>query len=296
MTVENPLARDEARVAFYNDPKIRSIFYQVALCAVVALLVYSWLQPPGTLPFGSWAGPLVFIATAAVYYVLNTLSVGTIIALASGQPLFQVYRGSFRTLHWVHFITLPLGAVLAALWYIDRWLAIPAIVPLIMAQRSFKAIGGWQSESRRNKELAAQAQQLAGKLERLQDTTTAMIGSLDPLAMLETVSARLAALLEAPASWVVLLDGSPRLAAIRNAGALAGWDPAAYGQVLAGRSVRQIDARGVVELHGEALPWQALVIIPLALENHVLGGICLAFDQPIALAKDDRRVLLAFGV
>jgi general L-amino acid transport system permease protein len=41
MTVENPLARDEARVAFYNDPKIRSIFYQVALCAVVALLVYS---------------------------------------------------------------------------------------------------------------------------------------------------------------------------------------------------------------------------------------------------------------
>ena len=29
-----------ARVAFYNDPKVRSIFYQVFLCAVIALLVY----------------------------------------------------------------------------------------------------------------------------------------------------------------------------------------------------------------------------------------------------------------
>jgi general L-amino acid transport system permease protein len=29
-----------ARVAFYNDPKVRSIFYQIALCAIIALLVY----------------------------------------------------------------------------------------------------------------------------------------------------------------------------------------------------------------------------------------------------------------
>jgi len=30
-----------ARVAFYNDPKIRSIIYQVALCAAVAFLIYA---------------------------------------------------------------------------------------------------------------------------------------------------------------------------------------------------------------------------------------------------------------
>src|SRR3954454_17151739 len=29
-----------ARAAFYNDPKVRSIVYQVALCAIVAFLVY----------------------------------------------------------------------------------------------------------------------------------------------------------------------------------------------------------------------------------------------------------------
>ena len=29
-----------ARVVFYNDPKVRSIAYQLALCAVVGFLVY----------------------------------------------------------------------------------------------------------------------------------------------------------------------------------------------------------------------------------------------------------------
>ena len=32
--------RSPARVAFYNDPKVRSIVYQVALCAIVGFLVY----------------------------------------------------------------------------------------------------------------------------------------------------------------------------------------------------------------------------------------------------------------
>jgi general L-amino acid transport system permease protein len=40
MAVETPVASQPARVPFYNDPKIRSIIYQIALCAVVALLVY----------------------------------------------------------------------------------------------------------------------------------------------------------------------------------------------------------------------------------------------------------------
>jgi len=39
MAVESAAAQP-ARVAFYNDPKIRSLGYQVALCLVVALLVY----------------------------------------------------------------------------------------------------------------------------------------------------------------------------------------------------------------------------------------------------------------
>src|SRR5215813_14548106 len=40
MPKDLPAQSRPARVVFYNDPKVRSIAYQIVLCAVVALLVY----------------------------------------------------------------------------------------------------------------------------------------------------------------------------------------------------------------------------------------------------------------
>jgi general L-amino acid transport system permease protein len=40
MPIDLPAGLPPARVAFYNDPRVRSIAYQVALCAVVGILVY----------------------------------------------------------------------------------------------------------------------------------------------------------------------------------------------------------------------------------------------------------------
>ncbi|MGB7258165.1 MAG: amino acid ABC transporter permease [Pseudolabrys sp.] len=40
MSVDLPTGSGPPRVAFYNDPKVRSIAYQVALCAVIVFLIY----------------------------------------------------------------------------------------------------------------------------------------------------------------------------------------------------------------------------------------------------------------
>src|SRR5471032_444193 len=40
MSIDLPAGSPPARVAFYNDPKVRSIVYQVTLCALIALGVY----------------------------------------------------------------------------------------------------------------------------------------------------------------------------------------------------------------------------------------------------------------
>ncbi|HEU4661518.1 MAG TPA: amino acid ABC transporter permease [Pseudolabrys sp.] len=40
MAIEFPTGARPPRAAFYNDPRVRSIAYQIALCAAVALLVY----------------------------------------------------------------------------------------------------------------------------------------------------------------------------------------------------------------------------------------------------------------
>jgi len=41
MSIDLPTGSPPAPVAFYNDPKLRSIAYQVALCAVIGFLVYA---------------------------------------------------------------------------------------------------------------------------------------------------------------------------------------------------------------------------------------------------------------
>ena len=40
MSIDLPSGLAPARVAFYNNPKVRSIAYQVALCAIVGFLAY----------------------------------------------------------------------------------------------------------------------------------------------------------------------------------------------------------------------------------------------------------------
>ena len=269
----------------------RSITY------LAVLVIYEALHIPGSIPFSGLNGLVSLVVIAGVYYVLNLLFTGTIYGLAERQPLLHVYRNSFLTARWVYLVIMPVGASLAALWEIDPWLLIPGVVPLVMAQRSFNALAAWQAESRRNKALARESQQLASKLERLQDTATAMIASLDPGPMLETVSTRLAALLEASASWVVLHERTGmHLVAARGIPPSLECDASAYAAELQSQEVRQLDATSAARLHGlDEAPWQTLVIIPLALENRVLGGICLALDHPITLAEDDRRVLLAFA-
>ena len=41
MSSDRITGSNPARVAFYNDPKVRSLVYQVVLCAAVAFLIYA---------------------------------------------------------------------------------------------------------------------------------------------------------------------------------------------------------------------------------------------------------------
>jgi len=127
---------------------------QRSITYLIALLIYTSINASAAVPFSGLRGILALIAVAVIYYTCNALFVSTVLAFANRQKLLPVYASSFRVVQWVHFITLPLGGVLAALWKIDPWLILPGIVPLIMAQRSFKALGAWQAESRRSKALA----------------------------------------------------------------------------------------------------------------------------------------------
>lgn len=281
----------------------RRSWYKIAFNIATRIITYQALiiiyalgngldAPPFSGPFAL----ATFVLMAGMYYALNTFLVSTVVAFATRQQLLKVYRESYRTVHWVHFATTPFGVLLAVLMHYNPWLLPISIAPLIMLQRWFKTVAALQIESRRNARLAHESQQLASKLERLQSLATAMIASDEPDRLIGTVSTRLASLLDARAHWAVLLDEQPaRLLSTAIPSPGWTWSPDAYRTELQRLDVHQVDMQRLTELHPGMAPWPSLVIIPLVIEQHPIGGICLALDTATPLSDSDRRVLLGFA-
>ena len=142
---------------------------QRTLAYLILLAIYGALREPGVPPFSGPRGLAAFLIIAVVYHALNIAFVATIVALASGEPLRTVYLASYKQVHWIHFMTLPFGAILAYIWATNPWLLPPAAIPLLMAHRSFRTMADLQQQSERNQELAQQATSLLEELRTKQD-------------------------------------------------------------------------------------------------------------------------------
>jgi two-component system, NtrC family, sensor kinase len=268
---------------------------QRSLAYLAILQVYTLVMGPDARPFAGPPGLLALLLMVALFFVLNPAFVAGIVATSSGQSLLRIYGASLRQVQWIHFITLPLGAVLAVVWSYEPWMLIAGIAPIVMAHRSFAAIASLQAESRRNKALARQAQATTAKLERLQDTTTTMLSSLEPQPLLALVNRRLATLLEAPAAWAILFE-PPRLVATVGVAKTLSWDLGAYRAELQQDSVSQIDGEALARLHpAGGTSWSTLLLLPMVSDSRLLGAFCFGLDAPMALDNDERRVLLAFA-
>ncbi len=267
-----------------------------AVTYYVLVLIYNAFIPPGSTPFDGLVGLLAFAVMALSYHTVNSLLVVTVLGLATNRPFVSVLHDTYRRFHWVHFATMPFGALAAVVWYVSPWLVILCVLPLLLLRRWFHTLAELQLESRRNESLARESRQLADRLERMQSAATAMIATTDPDVLLATVSGHLAAVLEADAHWVVLRDGGPRLVGGASLPAGWAWEPRAYAEELAQPGVRVLDAAASRRLHRmDQVPWQSLLMIPLTLEARTLGAIFLAVPRAVVLAGDDQRVLLAFA-
>jgi two-component system NtrC family sensor kinase len=214
-------------------------------------------------------------------------------------------------MRWYVLAMVPLGGLLGALWAVSPWAFLLGLTPLIVAQHSFRNEVVLRRTTGDFAHLAVQRETLATRLERLQALATAMIGTLDVQAMLEILCERLAALLDAPAGWVVLLNesGRPQLMTAHNLpdqASLVLADSQVYAPLLErGRVMLVTDDRcealTPTAAPGVTIPWSAVLTIPLLADSAgaphgvPLGAICLAFDRLRGLDADEQRVLTSFA-
>lgn len=277
----------------------RGLFNATERSLTYLLLVFvAWLlNPSGEFIFQGPRGAVTLLAVAATLFVVNTVFVSTIVAFATERPLFDTYADSFRMVHWVHFITMPFGAILSILWRVNPWMFLAALLPLIMSQRAIRAVAGWQAESQRNQELAQQAQNVSQRLERLQGATTAMMTVSTSQAILQTVSTQLATLLEATASWVVFDQRTGlHVTSLQNVPSSVKFHGNGFRPIFDQNAVQQVFRPQLLEFAPTAPDsWHSLILIPLVHGEHVHGIACLATEHATALEASERRVLMAFA-
>jgi signal transduction histidine kinase len=276
---------------------------------MVALIapIYQITEPPATLPYSTPIALLGLALMGLIAYAVK-LGIGAAEPEIGGMPSRWHARGS--AMRWYVLAMVPLGGLLGALWAVSPWAFLLGLAPLIVAQHSFRNEVVLRRTTADFAQLAVQRETLATRLERLQALATAMIGTLNVQALLEILCERLAALLDAPAGWVVLNEaGRPQLMTVHNLPdqeALMLADPQAYAPLLErGRVMLVTDDRcealTPTATIGQTTRWSAVLAIPLLADGAgspngaPLGAICLAFDRLRGLDADEQRVLTSFA-
>jgi diguanylate cyclase (GGDEF)-like protein/putative nucleotidyltransferase with HDIG domain len=140
------------------NPMHRTLFSMACLVLTVQAAGYIYIFLGGTPGFfqgGKIAQPLVGAATT--YFVVNTLTIATAIAVATRQNIVKVWNENFLWSAPSYFV----GAGVAALsaWIVlglgAHWLAVLVIAPLYLTYRTYKVyLGRIEDEQRHVREMA----------------------------------------------------------------------------------------------------------------------------------------------
>jgi two-component system, NtrC family, sensor kinase len=255
----------------------------------------------GAVPFATPLGLASLVLAAALVYAIE---------LASGpaQPLSaRGFRSRLALLRWYPALMAVFGGVLAVLWSVSPWTLPAGLAALGGAQVLLHGQVALRTTRAELRELQERHDAGMARLERLHNLATTMVATRDVEQMLRILCERLAALLGAPAGWVVLADdgGAPRLKTSYNLPLCAErpdtlLNHEAYAALLrSGLVTLNADERRHELVPEAARPdawrWPAVLSIPLVGEQRPLGAICLAFEQLRGLEADERRVLASFA-
>lgn len=239
---------------------------------------------------------------------------------ATYQRLWQRLRNAGRrrqpgrqpldTLRWYTLLLAPLGGLLATLWAISGWAFVLGIAPIVVVQQALAQQAALDRRNREVAELAHASDELNSKLERLLSLATTLVATRDVAEMLRTLCDRMAALLDAHSGWVVLLNDEqvPHLVAWQNLPVeletgqtyQLAW-PQSYESVLERQRVTMItDEMRIqtlcpIESLSSRQMWQALIVIPLYVQQQTMGAVCLTFMSIRGLNESEQRILAAFA-
>ncbi len=307
-TISPSLARDTPWWQILSIIAARWLMFVAA--AGIAFLSSAVDPQAAQLPYTTLPALVGLLLTGAVIYAIEQGAEAGLLALSEGQSFRASWRGRLDDLQWYALMLAPLGGLLAMLWSVSVAAFVLGLVPIIIVQRSLRHQVELNARNSEVEQLATASSALNSKLERLQSLAITLIATRDIPTMLETLCNRLAALLDATTGWVVLLNEQQVLHLVawynlpiepnsRDAQPAVPW-PQSYEPLLSREHVvvltdQRVQTLAPLTALADDRFWNALIVIPLVVENRVLGAICLAFGELRGLNESERRILTAFA-
>ena len=112
----------------------------ISLSTLAMGLVYSGLGGPiGSIDAGDFPGVFIpLVLGSIVFFVVNTLLVSFMVALARRVPIREVWYSDYRRTASIHFMFAALGVLFASLYTSISWAAVPIVIlPLLAARGAF---------------------------------------------------------------------------------------------------------------------------------------------------------------
>ena len=141
-----------------RNPLYRTMFSMACLVITVQAAGAAYVLlggTPGNIAFSTLLKPLV--AAATTYFIVNTLTIATAIALSTGQSIIKVWNENFLWSAPSYFVGA--GAAAVASWMVvglsAQWVAVLTAAPLYLTYRTYKVyLGRIEDEQRHVREMA----------------------------------------------------------------------------------------------------------------------------------------------
>jgi diguanylate cyclase (GGDEF)-like protein/PAS domain S-box-containing protein len=141
-----------------RNPVFRIVFNAAALVLTVnaAGLAFEYMGgQPGVLDLSLRGIAKPVVASALVYYLVNTSIVATAVALANGRSVWSVWQSNFLWTAPSYYVGAGAAVAASILWQTQQWWLLPlAVAPVYLTFRSYRMyVERLQSEQRHNEEV-----------------------------------------------------------------------------------------------------------------------------------------------
>lgn len=114
----------------------------------IVSVLYSYLHDPNVPLLGSAQNLFALVALGLSDFVINSILVSLVIALATRAPIRYVWAQNYRPLVWHELSMLPLGVFIYILWQFTPWSVLLALLPLVVMRHSYQLVADLGRQTR----------------------------------------------------------------------------------------------------------------------------------------------------